>query len=150
MILAGVAVAASGAVCAGVVRLPDPAPGRRVLSEREAELTGLLGDAIWPEGNPIGVSSREARLVDGVDELLADTLGEDQVAGFRHLLRVLDLSIDIEGPPEALLASLQDWQSPDMLVSRVAIDGIKAVLGMAYFNDDRVLAAVGFSSRCHV
>ena len=49
------------------------------MSEREAELTGLLGDAIWPEGNPIGVSSREARLVDGVDELLADTLGETLV-----------------------------------------------------------------------
>ena len=149
LILGGLAAGAGGLVCAGLVRLPEPAAGRAVLGEREAEIVQALGDAIWPEGNPIGVSAREARLVEGVDALLDDTLGQDQVTAFRHLLRAMDMTLDVEAPGPELLAALQQWQAPEELFSRVAADGVKAVLGMAFFNDDQVLEAVGFSSRCH-
>lgn len=150
LISGGVAVAATGAVCAGLARLPAPGEGRRVLSDREAEVVGRLGDAIWPAHNAIGVSGREAHLVDGVDALLADTLGDDQVLAFRQVVRAFDLAVDVDGlAPAELLAQLQIWQAPDELFTRVAADGLKAVLGLAYFNDDAVLDAVGFDSRCH-
>jgi len=148
LIFGGAALAAASAVCAGVVvKLPEPGPGRRVLSERECFVVGRLADAIWPEGNPIGVSAVEADVVAGVDELLADTLGSDQGTAFRQIVRALDAAVDVESPD--LLERMQAWQGPEELFKRVATDGIKAVLGLAYFNHPRVLDAVGFDSRCH-
>lgn len=154
LILGGFAAAGALAVCAGLTaRLPAPGPGLRVLSTREAELVEALGEALWPPGNPIGVSWDQVALSDSVDELLADVLAGDSVSGFRQILRSLDLAFlpdTLDGlPPEERLARLQAWQGPDELVSRVATDGLKAVLGIAYFNDPKVLEAVGFSSRCH-
>ncbi|MCP4920389.1 MAG: hypothetical protein GY913_26100 [Proteobacteria bacterium] len=154
LILGGFAAAGALAVCSGLTaRLPAPGVGLRTLSTREGELVEALGEALWPAGNPIGVAASEVGLSARVDDLLSDVLAGDSVSGFRQILRSLDLTmlpdrLDALEPAERL-ARLRAWQGPDELVSRVAADALKAVLGIAYFNDDRVLAAVGFDSACH-
>ena len=154
LILGGFAAAGALAVCAGLsARLPAPGAGFRTLSTREGELVEALGEAMWPPHNPIGVPASEVGLSAAVDDLLSDVMHPDSVAGFRQVLRSLDVAMLPDRmdalPPAERLARLQAWQGPDQLVSRVATDGLKAILGIAYFNDDRVLDAVGFDSGCH-
>ena len=70
--------------------LPAPGPGARVLSSAEAHLVTCLGVALFPPGNPLGVSGAEVDLPAAVDELLGNTLDREVQLVFRYFLRALD------------------------------------------------------------
>ncbi len=149
--LMGVGLAAGAVVaCAGVIRLRDAAPGMRVLSPAEVEVVDLLGQALWPAGNALGVPWVGAI---AVDDLLADIMPTASVIPFRYSLRGLATACLLGGTrlhvmsAEERLDLLHAW-SEGALPRRLSHDGIKAILGFAYFNHPQVLEAVGFTLRC--
>lgn len=158
LMLGGVAlgVAAAGGFLATQVPLEPAAPGRAVLSDADAVLITALGQCIFPVGNPIGVDWDQ---VDGtalVDHVLDFTLSDQAVAPFRHSLRGLDWAARmghgaplVDLSPGDRLELLLAWSVPTATARRLAVDGVKAVLGLAFFNHPQVLDAVGFNSRCH-
>ena len=151
-LLAGGALAAGAGtlVCAGLAPLPDAGSGLRVLSTEEAEIVEALADALWPEGNAIGIEAQDLGMADRVDQLFAEVMGQQSVTASRQVLRGLAAWPGFSGLDVAeRLRKLQDWTGPDELLSRVAVDGVKAVLGLAYFNAPEVLSALGYRSFCH-
>ncbi len=151
-LLAGGALAAGATtlVCAGLAPLPQAGAGLRVLSTEEAEIVEALADALWPRGNPIGVAGLDLGMADRVDALFAEVMAEQSITASRQVLRGLAAWPGFGGlAVEDRLQKLQDWTGPDELLSRVAVDGVKAVLGLAYFNAPEVLSALGYRSFCH-
>jgi len=121
-----------------------------VIGSREGTIIDLLGEALWPEDNAIGVPWVGANAVDVV---LADILLPASVIPFRYSLFGLDYAARVSGTSlhsmdvDERLALLGQW-SEGSLPQRLSHDGVKAVLGLAYFNHPRVLEAVGFDLRC--
>lgn len=138
------------ALCGGALRLPGPRPSSRVIGSREGTIIDLLGEALWPEGNAIGVPWVGA---DAVDSVLADILLPASVIPFRYSLFGLDYAARVSGSSLAAMDEaeridlLRQW-SEGTLPQRLSHDGVKAVLGLAYFNHPDVLEAVGFNLRC--
>ena len=122
----------------------------RVLADREADIVDCLGEALWPEGNAIGVAWTGAA---GVDHVLSEVLLGASVIPFRYSLYGLDYAARVSGTSladmsgEQRLDLLHAW-CDGVLPQRLSHDGVKAVLGLAYFNDPAVLEAVGFTLRC--
>lgn len=121
-----------------------------MIGSREGTIIDLLGEALWPEDNAIGVPWVGANAVDVV---LADILLPASVIPFRYSLFGLDYAARVSGTSlhsmdvDERLALLGQW-SEGSLPQRLSHDGVKAVLGLAYFNHPRVLEAVGFDLRC--
>ncbi len=151
--LLGAGLAAGAlAVCAGTVRLGSPSPDLRVLSRDERLLVDALGEALWPEGNPIGIPWVGA---EHVDEVLAVTLLPVSVLAFRYALRGLAWGSLLTGRSISARSALERVEllhawSEGPLPERLSHDGIKVVLGMAYFNHPSVMEALGVNFRCSV
>ena len=146
-----------GTMVGGFLWLPDPAPGKEVLSKGELSIIAALGEVFFPEGNAIGLSWKDVELENGVDRLLSETIAPNLVDPFRYLLRFVEYGTIAETGSrfsqcsvqrrEALLA---DWGRPGSKYRSGGMNSLKSILGMAYFNHPRVLDAVGWRSMCTV
>lgn len=155
LMLSGSAVAALGGAGFRVGMLPEAGEGRRVLSAAEADLVAALGDALFPVGNPVGVAGREVNLPAEVDELLGDALDPEVERVFRTLLRVLDDGTWISRgrgfaalEPSQRQEVLETWADNAVVPRRMMHDVFRTVMGMAFFNQPAVMAAVGWRASC--
>ena len=152
--------AASAAIAALGVReaiLPPPAEGRWALSEPELGTVTALGEAMFPPGNPLGVSGPEVGIASRVDHLLGQELDAEIGEIFRYLLRALeDGTLVSRGHRFASLplgerqSVIAHWDDNDLLPRRALYDGLRLVMGMAYFNAPEVTASIGWRARCHL
>lgn len=149
------AVAAVVGVGAGLLWLPAPAAGWRVLSAGEAVAVTRLAEALFPPGNPLGVSGGDVDLAPVVDDLLGDQLDDKVAPVFRYLLRAVeDFTFASRGVGFGALSVtdrvdvLRHWDDESLYPRRVAYDVIRLVMGMAFFNLPQVVTRIGWQSRC--
>ena len=138
-----------------MIVLPASALGGRVLSAGERGLVLALGEALFPPGNPLGVSAADVDIAGLVDELIGDFLDPVAAPVFRYLLRGLDAGTFASRgaafgalPLAARREMLDTWADNAVLPRRLAYDTFKTVVGMAFFNDARAKAAVGWTVEC--
>ena len=137
--------------------LPSPGPDAQVLSPAEAHLVACLGVALFPVGNPLGVSGADVDLPAAVDELLGNTLDHEIQLVFRYFLRALDQGTRVARgmgfgslPEAARREVLATWSDNAVLPRRMMHDLFRLVMGMAFFNEPAVVAAVGWRAECSV
>lgn len=131
-----------------------PAEGLRVLGAAEAAVIDALSDCFFP-GVHFPLSGSEAGVRAEVDRIVADCMDPIHAAGFRAVLRALDLGtaasrgrrfVDLTRAEQ--LDVLETWTEPEVLPRRVAGESLKAVLGMAYFAHPEIRSAMGWRSHC--
>ncbi|MED5372369.1 MAG: hypothetical protein VX899_15220 [Myxococcota bacterium] len=158
LLVGGAALAAASLAggLASFLHLPPSSPGYKVLSEREQLQVSALGQALFPTGNPLGPSFLEIDGVARVDALLDDGLHARSVKPLRYTLGALDWGarlslgtpLHLLDPAEALTL-LQAWSTHEVILRRAAVDGVKSVLAMAYFDNARVLERLEFTPGCY-
>jgi hypothetical protein len=145
----------AGAMVAGIsLRLDAAAAGALVLSAEEQRIVTALGEVMFPEGF-FGVDAHGAHLVDRVDQLLFEWMPDPHRTAFRYVLRALewgtfasrgarftDLPLAERGEV------LEVWADPSILPRRVSSDGVRLVLGMAFFSHPTVLGDIGWRRGC--
>lgn len=151
----------NGAVALGVsvafgagLRLDAPAPGAWILSAEELAVVRAAAEVMFP-GDPLPLDGIEAGVAEEVDRLLVNLMGEPHASAFRYVLRALEwgtfasrgarfTQLDVAERAEVLDA----WSDPRILPRRVSSDGIRLLLGMAYFNNTVILDAIGWRIDC--
>ncbi|MFT4628128.1 MAG: hypothetical protein ACI8PZ_006823 [Myxococcota bacterium] len=149
--ITGAGLAGSVAV---LVPLRGPEDGMRVLSHEE-RLTVAAAALTWFPGDPFPIRGDDPAVVDEIDRIVADVLSGPQQVAFRYIVRTLQLgTIATEWRTFAALQPadrvrvLSTWGDPDVMARRVALDSLKAVVGMAYFKQPDVLAHIGVRRTC--
>lgn len=147
---AAVAIAGGGAAW-----LRDAAAGYRVLAPEEVHIVEALGEALYPEGNPVGVSWRDIDIARRVDGVLAENMLPRNVPAIRYLLRTLEIATLIArgrsftSCPAALRVQIFTiWSQEDPFPRRLLIDSLKGVMCMAYYDHPRVKDALGWRLGC--
>jgi hypothetical protein len=165
-----VATTAACATLAGaggvLAHLPDPAPGRRLLSEGELLTVAALVEAFFPANTPIGVATIQAAspsdrgvaraAAEELDRMLVEELDAVVAPVFRHLLRGLEFGTvathgarfsQLEAPVrEEVLA---EWSDPAVVPRRMAYEVLKTCVGWAWLTSPAVGAAIGWRAECH-
>jgi hypothetical protein len=134
------------------------APGRAALSTREADVVKALADAHFPPGNVLGFSADDVDVVAGADAYLAALLPEDRRL-FRALLTAFDqwprLSLASTSTFSALdtnarVSVLRAFEESARIERRLIASLFRTLVGMPFFDDARVLSAIGFTPGCGV
>lgn len=114
-----------------------------------------VGEALFPPGNPLGVTGAEVDLATRVDDLLGDHLDGEVGMVFRYVLRLLENgTLASRGtsfsalPLEERVDVLATWEDTGVLPRRLAYDALRLVYGMAFMTSREVLAVVGWAPRC--
>jgi hypothetical protein len=154
VLLGSAALATLGGVGA-FLHLPAAAPGWNVLSEREARLVQAFGEALFPPGNPLGLSGLDVDLPRRVDELLGVELDPEMTPIFRYVIATIDdFTLLSRGGGFARLALeerkdvLAHWDDNDVFPRRALYDFLRLIMGMAFFTLPETTAAVGWRSQC--
>jgi len=154
-LLRGSIVAAIGAGVGGLAWLRDAAAGFRVLAPEEVVVVEALAEAIFPVGNPMGLSWLDIDLAHGFDDVLADFMLPRNVPAIRYLLRTLELATLVARGlpfsachPEMRVQIFEIWSQEDPFPRRLALDGLKGVMCMAYYDHPRVKKAIGWRVGC--
>lgn len=140
-----------------LLSLPTPAPGRLALTAVEAEILVRLGEVWFPPGNPLGVAAGDVDLAAELDALVAVLAPREQRA-VHALLRVID-QLPRAGFSswrafrELPLADRRDlmvaWES-SLGPKRQLASLLRVLVGLAFFEDERVRRAVGHTLGCPV
>lgn len=153
LILVGMATAVAGGI-GGLAWLRPAAAGFRVLSAGEAALVEALAATFFPAGR-FPVSGGDGGTAPGVDALLAETLDPSTTPAFRYLLRALDVAtFATHGRTFTALDAherfevLDVWSGPDPLPRRLAADGLRVLVGMAFLRRPQVLQHIGWQVGC--
>ena len=155
--VASAVLASLGALGVYEGMLPDAGVGFAVLGGDEPLIVAAVADAFFPPGNPVGVAARDIDLAARVDLLLADALEPQIVLAFRYVLRALEdgtrLSrgtrfsrLDLDTRREVVNV----WGDDAVVPRRMALDALKIVLALAWFNEPEVAAALGWTPSCHL
>jgi hypothetical protein len=151
--LVGSALSVAGSV--GVtVPLRPAAAGLTVLSPEERNVARAVAEVLFP-GGPLGVRGDDPRVVERLDQILADTFDPLRRAGVRYVLRALQFGTIASRGARFTALSIEDrrdvlhaWLDPTVLARRVAADSLRAILAMAYFSLDDVLDRIGWRATC--
>jgi hypothetical protein len=155
-ILQGSAVfAALAAAGAGVVTWNlQPAPGAAQLSVNELEVVRCVALVFFP-GAPFPLDGEQAGVPLEVDRILNELMHPLHARGFRALLQTLEWGtlasrgVRFSELPRGIQAEvLTVWGDPTVFERRVVADALRLVLGMAYFQDERILAHLGWRTGC--
>jgi len=137
-----------------LVWLSAPTLGMRVLSSREVDVVEALARVLFPPGQ-FSVAGGDGGTAPMVDVLLADYFPTRAVVGFRYLLKAVELgTVMSRGVSFSHLSSdeaaevIDMWTKPQPVARRLASDGFKAMLGMAFFRRPEVLADIGWRLDC--
>ncbi len=135
-------------------RLGPAAPGAIVLSVHELEIVDAIAEVLFPAGT-LGVGHAEAQVAHKVDRIVAELLDPQRVAGFRYVLRAVEMGTQAARgvrfsplPLEDRVEVLEAWADPSVLPRKVGFDVIRLFLGMAYFRHPKVLETIGWRAEC--
>jgi hypothetical protein len=156
---AGVGVSAGGLLLWGHARrYPAPQPSCELLflQAREFAILTALADTIFPAGNPLGISGRDARVPEYVDRMLA-RMPSDKAAEFEAMLLLFEHGTLAFGlrirrftalPPAAAERYLRRWEEAQVYSRRMLAAGLKTLLGIGYFAHPEVQQAMGIQKIC--
>ncbi len=123
-----------------------------LLTEAEAKLVRALGQAIFPRDTSPLPDGIEADVVGYVDRLLGATLPFERTQ-LRALLQLFDKGFPAwalaptarlaSAPTEQVAAYLESYANSDRYAQRMAFEGLRSLLMMAWFGSDRVNEVVG-------
>lgn len=152
--LKGALAAGAALGVAGALHLPSAGQGLRLLSAHEAEVVAAVAATMFP-GVHFPLDGVQAGCVAEVDRILGEVLPEVHAAGFRYLLRALEVGAVVSHgarfsslSAEARREVLDIWGAPGVLPRRIASDALKMVMGMAYFAHPAVLDHMGYRATC--
>jgi len=135
------------------VTLPN---GKPVLGRYHGRIIVALSRCLIPDGGELPVSVNETL----AHEFLAKYL-RDQAAGARLGIKMLLLAFDLAPvlfigrfarfvnlTPQEQELYLQDWYASRIYYRRMAMVLLKTLMGMGFYNDPKVLDAIGFKQPC--
>ena len=139
-------------------RSPDPEPAcpLKELERREYAIVAALADALFPPGNPIGLSGTEARVPEYVDRWMHG-LQPDRATDFRGMLLVFEhgtLAFGLrvrrftELPQAARERYLHRWETARVYSRRMLSTALKTSLGVGYFAYPGVQKRLGIVRTC--
>jgi hypothetical protein len=148
---ATLALAAGSAAFVFVERAP--ASGRRVLSPSEAATVSAIAEALFPPGNGLGVSAADVDVAGAVDAQLASLLKNE-----RRIVRAFLVAFE-SWPRASLKGAFSSLPLPDRIAmlreletgsgtSRQVASLVRTIVGAPFFEDERVLAAIGHRWGC--
>jgi len=148
-------VFASCAVGTGfALSLGAPATGALILTGPEIRVVDATAEVMFP-GKHFPLDGIEAGVSVEVDRIVAEVLEPVHAAGFRYVLRTLEWGTVASRGQRFSRLSIEDraevlstWQGPEKMARRVAVDGIRVILGMAYFSNPDVLSSMGWRATC--
>lgn len=151
----GVGALALAGSAGWLLSVPRPGAGRVALSDHEAELLVRLAEVWFPPGNPLGVAAGDVDIGGELDRLLAFLAPREQRA-VHAILRVLDQlpraglrsttrfsALPLE-ERRAILVSWETSQGPKRQLAGL----LRVLVGLSYFEDERVRRAIGHSFGC--
>ena len=148
---------AAGVGAGSFIWLRDPEEGFRWLSPGEVRIIAAVAEVLFPPGNPVGPDHTEVAVAREADRLLDTNVDPEKRDAFRYLLRTLEIGTLVsrgvvfsEASAEMRAAVLEIWGQHDPFPRRIALDSLKPVIGMPYFSDPGVLAAMGYGDLCKV
>jgi len=151
----GSLLAAAGIGVGGLGWLREAAVGFRVLAPDEVTIVEALAEALYPVGNPMGVSWLDIDVAQAFDTILADYMLPHNVTAIRYLLRTLEVATLVSRglpfsacSPGMRVQIYEIWSQEDPFPRRLALDGLKGVLCMAYYDHPEVKKAIGWRVGC--
>lgn len=121
-----------------------------VLSAKEQAIVSACADALFPQGGALPLSGTEAGVLPFFDSMLRELPMQNRLL-IRALLRLLE-----HGPwvinararltrqsPRARVDTLRSWSQSRFYLLRTAFIGIRALLTMAYLENEDVTLRVG-------
>ncbi len=159
---AAAALGAAGAVGltvaghAGRYEEADPACPLHYFTRREYRIVCDLADTMFPAGNALGITGREARVPEYLDRMLAG-MRRDKATELRAMFLLFEhgtLAFGLrtrrftELRPIAREHYLRRWERAQVYSRRALIAGLKAFLGLAYFAHPAVRERLGIQHVC--
>jgi len=156
----GVAVAVgTGVTLHGHARRYDPvepACTLRAFSRREFQIVADLADVLFPAGNALGISGRQARVPEYIDHMVAG-LEDDKATEMKAMFLLFEhgtLAFGLrtrrftELPRPSQERYLRRWERSRVYSRRMLAAGLKTTLGLAYFAHPDVREAMGTKRMC--
>jgi len=160
----GAAAALAGATGIGLVVAghggryveADPACPLRYFTRREFRIVCDLADTLFPAGNALGITGRQARVPEYIDHMLAD-MRADKAAELKAMFLLFEhgtLAFGMrtrrftELTPRDRESYLRRWERAQVYSRRMLAAGLKALLGLAYFAHPDVRAELGIQRSC--
>lgn len=152
----GVFILLAGSGGAWLFRPQITATGRAFLSTDEEKLITSLAEVYFPKNNPIGIYFDDVDIVAGVDTYLSRLLAREQKL-LRALLGALEQYPRLSFSSKKTLSELSLDERTEMISSfetstysekRDIGALLRSLVGMAYFEDKRVLRAIGHRPGC--
>ena len=153
-VLLGGALLAAGGAAGGVAWLPGPAPAMRVLSGREVEIVEAMARVLFPPGT-FSVAGGDGGTAPLVDAIVADMMEPPAAAGFRYMLRAIELGTLIargvrvsQLAPDEAREVVDIWFSEEPAPRRMASDAYKVIVGMGFLRRPEVVREIGWRRGC--
>jgi hypothetical protein len=153
---AGAALLVGGGGAAWLLSDRPAGPGLLALSNEEAVFVRALGDTLFPPENPIGVAAADVDIVGGADAYIDGLLPRDR-RGLRALLTAVEqwprVSLSSgkrfsELPLAGRIAIVRAFEDSTVTERRMLGSLLRTLIGLTYFDDPRVLAALAFRPGC--
>ena len=133
-----------------------PKVGFSLLSQEEVRFIEALADTHFPPGNALGVSGGDVGIAKGVDQRLGG-MGPEEQTILRSLLALIDRwpQINLSGlrrfselSLDKRIHLLKYWEDSHSDAKRGLAELLRTVVSLHYFEDPRVLAAMGLQFGC--
>lgn len=150
--VAGVTIAGHG----GRYEDADPACPLHYFTRREYRIVCDLADTVFPPGNALGITGREARVPEYIDRMLAGMRADKatEVHAMFLLFEHGTLAFGMrsrrftELAPRQRERYLRRWERARVYSRRMLAAGLKALLGLAYFAHPDVRERLGVVRTC--
>jgi hypothetical protein len=133
-----------------------PACPLRAFEPREFRIVASLADVLFPPGNALGISGRQARVPEYIDHMVAG-MEPDKATETKAMFLLFEHGTLAFGlrrkrftdlPAHAKETYLRRWERSRVYSRRLLAAGLKTYLGLAYFAHPDVRAAMGTRRAC--
>jgi len=130
--------------------------GKPAVGKYVGRIIEELSETIIPPGGDLPISVQETQSFRFLAEYLRD-LDQGARFGIKALLVAFDLlpflfifrfSRFVNLSARNKIRYLQDWQDSRIYYRRMAVVLLKTIIGMGFYNDPKVLSAIGFKLKC--
>jgi len=153
-VMLGGAVLAAATTTGGLVWLAPPAQGMRALSPHEVEMVESIARVLFPPGY-FPVYGGDGGTAPMVDEILSEMVDPNAAAGFRYMLRAIEIGTLISRGIRFSRLSAEEqfevvdiWFSQEPAPRRMAGDSVKVVIGKGLLRRAEVIDRIGWRRGC--
>ncbi len=134
----------------------EPACELLAFTKREFQIVADLANILFPPGNPLGISGREARVAEYIDRMVAG-MEEDKATETKAMFLLFEHGTLAFGlrtrrftdlPVTEKERYLRRWERARIYSKRMLAAGLKTYLGLAYFAHPDVRARLGAKRLC--